>query len=68
MVRHAGVLYVFSLAFGSSMGRNMQAIMIFKSSSSSSSNMPVDCTRVLLDSYCGLMHGKLENMKIVFQK
>jgi hypothetical protein len=65
-VRHAGVLYVFSLAFGSSMGRNMQAIMILKSSSSS--NMPVECTRVLLDSYCGLMHGKLENIKIVFQK
>jgi hypothetical protein len=27
--------------------------------------MPVDCTRVLLDSYCGLMYGKLENI-IVF--
>jgi len=28
--------------------------------------MPVDCKRILFDSYYGLMHGKLENMKIVF--
>jgi len=29
-------------------------------------NMPVNCKRILFDSYYGLMHGKLENMKIVF--